>query len=152
MMNGCGKSDSATVAAKLVNKAGRLAAESAERRAGAKRKVAHEARAGHRTGKACPRRWTRIRKVAKERKEKFTALFHHFHHFSVDLLEQAFFELKDNAAPGVDGLTWTDYEQTSSVILGTCSRGFIGERIGRCHPGGCTSPSRTVDSARLRRM
>jgi hypothetical protein len=27
-----------------------------------------------------------------------------------DLLEQAFFELKDNAAPGVDGLTWTDYE------------------------------------------
>ena len=50
----------------------------------------------------------RIRKVAKERKkEKFTALFHHL---SLDLLEQAFFELKDNAAPGVDGLTWTAYE------------------------------------------
>jgi hypothetical protein len=29
---------------------------------------------------------------------------------SAILLEQAFFELKDNAAPGVDGLTWTDYE------------------------------------------
>ena len=34
MMYGRGKSDSAIVAAKLVNKAGRLAAESVERRAG----------------------------------------------------------------------------------------------------------------------
>ena len=43
----------------------------------------------------------RIRKVAKERKkEKFTALFHHL---SLGLLEQAFFERKDNAAPGVMG-------------------------------------------------
>jgi group II intron reverse transcriptase/maturase len=50
----------------------------------------------------------RIRKVARERKkEKFTALFHHF---SIDLLEEAFFELKENAAPGVDRLTWKDYE------------------------------------------
>ena len=50
----------------------------------------------------------RIRKVAKERKkEKFTALFHHL---SLDPLEQAFFDLKDNAAPGVDGVTWSDYE------------------------------------------
>jgi len=50
----------------------------------------------------------RIRKVARERKEeRFTALFHHL---SLDLLEEVFFELKENAAPGVDGLTWTDYE------------------------------------------
>ena len=40
MMYGRGKSDSAIVAAKLVNKAGRLAAESVERRAGAKGKAA----------------------------------------------------------------------------------------------------------------
>src|SRR5262249_23991608 len=47
----------------------------------------------------------RIRKVAKERrKERFTALLHH------DLLEEAFFELKEDAAPGVDRLTWKDYE------------------------------------------
>jgi RNA-directed DNA polymerase len=39
----------------------------------------------------------RIRKVAKERKkEKLTAL----HHISIDLLEEAFYELKENAAPG----------------------------------------------------
>jgi hypothetical protein len=50
----------------------------------------------------------RIRKVAKERKkEKFTALFHHI---NVDLLEEAFYELKADAAPGVDRLTWKDYE------------------------------------------
>ena len=40
MMHGCGKSDFAIVAVKLVNKAGRLAAESAERRAGTKGKAA----------------------------------------------------------------------------------------------------------------
>jgi retron-type reverse transcriptase len=51
----------------------------------------------------------RIRRVARERKkEKFTSLLHHI---SIDLLDEAFFELKENAAPGVDGLTWKDYEQ-----------------------------------------
>ena len=50
----------------------------------------------------------RIRKVARERKkERFTALFHHI---STDLLEEAFFELQENAAPGVDRLTWKAYE------------------------------------------
>jgi group II intron reverse transcriptase/maturase len=50
----------------------------------------------------------RIRKVARERKkEKLIALFHHI---SIGLLEEAFYELKQNAAPGVDRLTWTDYE------------------------------------------
>jgi RNA-directed DNA polymerase len=51
----------------------------------------------------------RIRQVARaKKKEKFTALFHHL---SVDLLEEAFVELKENAAPGVDGLTRRNYEQ-----------------------------------------
>jgi group II intron reverse transcriptase/maturase len=51
----------------------------------------------------------RIRRVAKERKkEKFTSLLHHI---SPDLLDEAFFELKEEAAAGVDGLTWTEYEQ-----------------------------------------
>jgi hypothetical protein len=54
MMYGRGKSDSAIVVAKLVNKAGRLAAE-VERRAGPKGRRHSETRAGHRTGKACPR-------------------------------------------------------------------------------------------------
>src|SRR6476659_3622464 len=34
-----------------------------------------------------------------------------FHHVSIDHLAEAFSELKENAAPGVDGLTCKDYEQ-----------------------------------------
>ena len=50
----------------------------------------------------------RIRHVARQRKkERFTSLFHHI---SVELLRVAFFALKRDAAPGVDGLTWQDYE------------------------------------------
>jgi group II intron reverse transcriptase/maturase len=50
----------------------------------------------------------RIRQAARVRKkEKFTALLHHI---SIELLEQAYFELKEDAAPGVDGLTWRTYE------------------------------------------
>jgi RNA-directed DNA polymerase len=32
------------------------------------------------------------------------------HHIDIDLLRTAFFALKRNAAAGVDGLTWKDYE------------------------------------------
>jgi group II intron reverse transcriptase/maturase len=58
----------------------------------------------------------RIRKVARERKkERFTALFHHIND---KLLEQSFFELKEDAAPGVDRLTWADYEADLERRLG----------------------------------
>jgi group II intron reverse transcriptase/maturase len=51
----------------------------------------------------------RIRQAARQRKkEKFTALLHHI---SIELLSEAFFELKEDAAVGVDGLSWADYEQ-----------------------------------------
>jgi hypothetical protein len=32
------------------------------------------------------------------------------HHISVDTLRTAFYALKRKAAPGVDGMTWQDYE------------------------------------------
>jgi retron-type reverse transcriptase len=32
------------------------------------------------------------------------------HHLTVDLLRESFYALKRQAAPGVDGLTWTQYE------------------------------------------
>jgi len=44
---------------------------------------------------------------AGRKKERFTALFHHI---SIDLLDEAFFELKQDAAAGVDDLTWQDYQ------------------------------------------
>ncbi|HET9304629.1 MAG TPA: group II intron reverse transcriptase/maturase [Candidatus Sulfotelmatobacter sp.] len=50
----------------------------------------------------------RVRRVARARKkERFTALLHHI---SIDLLRLSFYALKRSAAPGVDGVTWQDYE------------------------------------------
>jgi group II intron reverse transcriptase/maturase len=50
----------------------------------------------------------RVRQAARQRKkERFTALLHHV---SVELLREAFLALKRHAAPGVDGVTWQDYE------------------------------------------
>ncbi len=49
-----------------------------------------------------------VRKAARERKEmKFTTLLHHL---TVDLLRDSFYALKRKAAPGVDGVTWQEYE------------------------------------------
>jgi retron-type reverse transcriptase len=50
----------------------------------------------------------RIRQAARHRtKEKFTALFHHI---NPEALRTAFYALKREAAPGVDGMTWRTYE------------------------------------------
>jgi RNA-directed DNA polymerase len=49
-----------------------------------------------------------VRKAARERKElKFTALLHHL---TVALLSESFYALKRRASPGVDGVTWQEYE------------------------------------------
>jgi group II intron reverse transcriptase/maturase len=50
----------------------------------------------------------RVRKAARlKKKERFTALLHHI---TVDTLWTAFYALRRKAAPGVDGMTWQDYE------------------------------------------
>jgi RNA-directed DNA polymerase len=49
-----------------------------------------------------------VRKAAKERKqERFTALLHHL---NVDLLRESFYALQRKASPGIDGITWAEYE------------------------------------------
>ena len=49
-----------------------------------------------------------VRKAARENKEmKFTALLHHL---TIDLLRESFYSLKRKAAPGVDGVSWQEYE------------------------------------------
>ena len=93
---------------KPTNKAERSAAEPVEPRAGTEGNADQQSTRRARSRVSVSQALERIRKVARERKkEKFTALFHHI---SVELLEEAFFELKEDAAPGVDGLTWEDYE------------------------------------------
>ena len=50
----------------------------------------------------------RVRTAAREHREmRFTALLHHM---TVDLLRESFYALKRKAAPGVDGVTWHEYE------------------------------------------
>src|ERR1700722_5932926 len=99
MMNGREKSGSAIVAVKPTNKAGEPAAEPVEPRAGAKgnAKQIDTLRTPGRAG--APHGLDRVRQTARERKkERFTALLHHI---SVDLLEEAFFDLKKKASAGV---------------------------------------------------
>src|SRR3954447_5468710 len=116
MMHEREKSDPAVVAVKPVNNAERFAAEPVEPRAGAEGNASQ-----HSTGRAQKRVTVsqgleRIRQVARQRtREKFTTLLHHI---STDHLEQAFLELKEDAAAGVDGLTWRDYEADLERNLG----------------------------------
>ena len=108
MMYGRGESDSAIVAEKPTNKAERSAAEPVEPRAEAKGNARQQSTGRAQSRGTVSQALERIRQAARQRKkEKFTALLHHI---SIDLLDEAFFELREDAAPGVDGLTWTDYE------------------------------------------
>ena len=108
MMHGRGKSDSAIVAAKPANNAERSAAEPVEPRTETKGNVDQQSTRRAQSRVSVSQALERIRQVAKERKkERFTALFHHI---SIDLLDEAFFELKQDAAAGVDDLTWQDYQ------------------------------------------
>jgi group II intron reverse transcriptase/maturase len=102
------KSDSAIVAEKPTNKVEQSTAEPAEPRAEAEENASQQStcRAQHR--ESVSQALGRIRQAARQRKkEKFTALFHHL---TTDLLEDAYNELKKDAAAGVDGLTWKEYD------------------------------------------
>jgi RNA-directed DNA polymerase len=108
MMYERGKSDSAIVATKPMNNAGRPAAEPVEPRAGTKGNASQQSTGRTQRRETVSQALERIRQAARQRKkERFTALLHHV---NVDLLRQAFFEIKKDAAPGVDGLTRHDYE------------------------------------------
>src|ERR1700682_3816353 len=102
------KSDSGRVAAKPTNKAGRPAAEPAEPRPGTKGNA--DQQSTHRTQSRVrvTQALDRVREAARRRKKgQFTALLHHI---DADTLRTAFYALKRKAAPGVDGMTWHDYE------------------------------------------
>src|ERR687884_36358 len=108
MMHGREKSDLAIVAEKPTNKAGRPAAEPVEPRAGAEGNASQQSTRRAQNRESVSQALGRVRHVARQRrKERFTALLHHI---SVDRRRLAFFALKRDAASGVDGLTWRDYE------------------------------------------
>ena len=67
-----------------------------------------------------------MRKAARENKEmRFTALLHHL---TMDLLRESFYSLKRKAAPGVDGVTWHEYESGIEDRRWIFMTGSIAER------------------------
>ncbi len=82
--------------------------ERVERRAGAEGNTDQHSTLRAQNRERVTQALDRVRNAARQRKkERFTALLHHV---NVETLRMAYYALKRNAAPGVDGLTWTDYE------------------------------------------
>jgi RNA-directed DNA polymerase len=116
MMNGREKSDSGVVAMKPTNKAGQPVAELVEPRPGTKGNAEQQRMLRTQSRDRMSQSLDRVRKAARLRKkDRFTALFHHI---SVDTLRTAFYALRRKAAPGVDGMTWQDYEADIESRLG----------------------------------
>src|SRR5258707_5885181 len=102
------KSDCVVVPVSQPNKGGRPSAEVGEGRAQTKENIVQSHMHSTQSGKRMSQGLDGVRKVAKERKqERFTALLHHL---SVDLLRDSFYALQRKASPGVDGVTWQEYE------------------------------------------
>ena len=102
------KSDCAVVPVNQPNKGGRLSAEAGEGRAQMRENIVQSHMHPTQSGKRMSQGLNGVRKAAKERKqERFTALLHHL---NVDLLRDSFFALQRKASPGVDGVTWQEYE------------------------------------------
>src|SRR5262245_1961056 len=97
MMHGREKSDTAVVAVKPTNKAGATAAESVEPRAGTKRNAGKQST--HRTLSRVrvTQALDRVRQAARQKKEKFTALFHHL---SIDLFPGSVPRTQTRRRPG----------------------------------------------------
>lgn len=115
MMHGVEKSDPFEVAEKPANNSEGSETEPVERREGAKgNAVGHGTRRTQGRGSVFSG-LDRVRERARrEKKERFTALLHHV---DIELLRRAFFWLKRDAAPGVDGRTWRQYEGNLEVHL-----------------------------------
>jgi len=108
MTNGPGKSDSPVVPEKSSNKAGQLAAEGMEGSGLAKGNLRQQNVSRTPSRKDAPSALERVRQAAgKDKKLRFTALLHHI--YNRETLRMAYFRLKREAAPGVDGETWRHY-------------------------------------------
>jgi len=102
------ESDSGILPMNHSNKDGKLLAENEEGRPLIKENTCQPNTYPTQSEKRVSQGLTGVRKAARENKEmKFTALLHHL---TVDLLRESFHSLKRKAAPGVDGVTWQEYE------------------------------------------
>src|ERR1022692_4072958 len=102
------KSDCAVLPVNRPNKGRQLPAEAGEGRAQMKENIDQPHMLPTQRGKGVSQGLDGVRKAAREREqERFTALLHHL---NIDLLRDSFYALKRQASPGVDGVTWQEYE------------------------------------------
>jgi RNA-directed DNA polymerase len=115
VINGAEKSDVPVVPKKLLNEAG---AEEAMEERGATEGNAGEAPAGRTQSRETALMGLESIRDAARRNPglKFTSLLHHI---TPSLLVESFYELKRNAAAGVDGVTWGEYE---NILYGRVSQ------------------------------
>jgi retron-type reverse transcriptase len=120
---------------KQPNKEGKPLAEAVEGRRQPKENVEQSSTHPTQSGERVSQGLTGVRRAAQERKkERFTALLHHV---TPDLLRKSYEALKKDAAPGVDGVTWREYE--------TGVEDRLADLHGRVHRGAYRAqPSRRV--------
>lgn len=111
-----GKSDEGIVPKKRSNKERPISAENVEGRPSTKGNVFQTAACRTQSRGQASTGLFGVRKAArKDRKARFTALLHHV---TPDLLRASFFALKRKAAPGIDGMTWEEYQVDLERRLG----------------------------------
>jgi group II intron reverse transcriptase/maturase len=116
MTNELGKSDSSAVPEKSPNNAGKPAAEGAEGRGLAKGNLPQQNASRIQSRSNALSALERVRQAAaKDKKLRFTALLHHI--YNLDTLRMAYFGLKKEASPGVDGETWRHYGEELDANL-----------------------------------
>ena len=151
-MNEHGKSDKPVVPAKSPNNAGQPVAEGMEGRGLAKGNPRQQNAPRTQSREGAPSALERVRQVAREdRKARFTTLLHHI--YDQEALCAAYFGLKREAAPGVDGETWRHYgealEENTRDLSDRLKRGayrakavrrvYIPKADGRQRPLGATA-------------
>jgi len=129
------ESDCAIVPMNQSNKEAAALAEAGEGRARTKENIARSNTSPTQSGERVSQGLRGVRKAAKARRqERFTALLHHM---TIGLLRDSFYALKREAAPGVDGVTWREYE--------TGVEGRLADLHSRVHRGAYQAqPSRRV--------
>src|SRR5271165_6071369 len=152
MTNGPGKSDRPVVPEKSSNKAGQAVAEEMEGSGLAKGNLPQQNASRTPSRNDASSALERVRQAAgKDKKLPFTALLHHI--YNLETLRMAYFSLKKEAAPGVDGETWRHYGEQLEVNLQDLSerlqrgayrakpvrRVFIPKADGRQRPLGVTA-------------
>ena len=163
MMNGRGKSDRSVVPMKPSNDVERTTEEMVEGRELAKGNSNESNAFRTQSRDNAHSALERVRQAArKDRKQRFTALFHHV--YNVDRLRDAYFALERDASAGVDGETWRHYgealEDNLQDLTARLKRGayqakpvrrvYIPKPDGRQRPIGVPTICSTCSTSRVR--